>query len=431
MALLQQLRHLTDISGRWRGNLRKNLFERASSVDESLSSAGNNREVSASFKHAPEIGTTSAAPQPKRIALFLPQLAGGGAERSILNLAEAILDRGIAVDLVVAHPGGELVSRVPAGVRLVSLNASSTAAGIPKLTRYLKTERPDTIMSALDHANIAAQIAVRLSGSRARSVISIRNTFSAESALRKSLKRRIEAVLAKRLYPGADAILSVSDGAAEDVARFLGIPRERITVTHNPVVSDHLFRQAAEPVDHPWFVPGAPPVILAAGRLSDQKDYPTLIRAFAAARRNSGARLVILGDGERRADLEALIHSLGLHGDVLLPGFVHNPYAYMAKAFVFVLSSRHEGLPGVLIQALACGCPVIATDCPSGPREILEGGRFGALVPVGDEAALSSALRASLLAPRQTPSPESWAPFTFERSTQRYLDMLIPAGKAP
>lgn len=387
--------------------------------------------MSPSFKRVQDIAPASAGPQPERIALFLPQLAGGGAERSILNLAEAILDRGIVVDLVVAHPGGEFVSRVPAGVRLVALDASSTAASIPKLARYLKTERPGTIMSALDHANIAAQIAVRLSGSRTRSVISIRNTFSAESALRKSLKRRIEVLLAKRLYPGADAILAVSDGAAEDLARFLGIPRNRIAVTYNPVVSDHLFRQAAEPVDHPWFVPGAPPIVLAAGRLSDQKDYPTLIRSFGAARRNTCARLVILGDGERRAELEALIHSLGLQDDVLLPGFVHNPFAYMAKAFVFVLSSRHEGLPGVLIQALACGCPVIATDCPSGPREILEGGRFGALIPVGDEAALSSALSASLLAPRQTPLPESWAPFTFERSTQRYLDMLIPVGKAP
>ena len=371
---------------------------------------------------------TSSVPKSK-IALFLPCLAGGGAERSILNLSGCLGDRGYDVDMIVARSGGEFLPLVPSTVKLVELHAQSTFGSLPALTRYLRCVRPGVIMSALDHANIVAQLACRLSGTATRSIISVRNTFSAESELRPSPKRRIEVALASLLYPRADGILAVSQGVADDLERCLHIPADKITVTYNPVVSDRLFEQAHEPVDPPWFEAGAPPVILAAGRLSDQKDYPTLIRAFQTVQASVDARLLILGDGERREDLEALVTSLGLQDKVRMPGFTDNPFAYMARARLFVLSSRHEGLPGVLIQALACGCPVISTDCPSGPSEILKNGKYGALVPVGAPEALSSAILEELSHPLQPPSSESWSPFTWESSTQRYLDVLCPSAQ--
>ncbi|HYP53040.1 MAG TPA: glycosyltransferase, partial [Pyrinomonadaceae bacterium] len=167
-------------------------------------------------------------------------------------------------------------------------------------------------------------------------------------------------------------------------------------------------------------------VLLAVGRLTEQTDFPMLLRAFRMLRdRRSDARLMIAGEGEGRARLEALIGELNLTDDVALPGFVTNPYALMSRAAAFVLSSRWEGLPTVLIEALACGCPVVATDCPSGPREILNGGDYGALVPVGDAAALCDAMSRVLEArPRAALLKEHAARYSVERAAGRYLELL-------
>ena len=362
----------------------------------------------------------------KRIALFLPSLAGGGAERSLINLSAALAEKAFAVDMVVANAQGEYRSLLRDPVRLVDLEAGGTMASIPALVRYLKTQHPDVIMAALDHANIAAQIAVRIARTRTRTVISVRNTASAESACRSSRRRQVEVALARRLYPTADAVVTVSQGVADDLAVYLRVPRERITVTYNPVVSDDLLRRCLEPSGHPWLDSASIPVVLAAGRLGDQKDYVTLLRAFKIVIDSHEARLVILGEGERRRQLETFIIENGMTHCVQLPGFCENPFAFMSRAAVFVLSSRHEGLPGVLIQALASQCPVVSTNCPSGPDEILKGGLYGALVPVGDPPALAAAILHKLSGPRESPPPESWEPFTFDRSTERYLSALLP-----
>ena len=187
-------------------------------------------------------------------------------------------------------------------------------------------------------------------------------------------------------------MVAVSDGVADDLAAWSGLARCRITTIYNPVATPDLAALQRAPVDHPWFQPGAPPVVMSAGRLGRAKDFPTLIRAFARVRRARPARLVIFGQGKTEAKttksiagLRQLAAGLGVAGDVALPGFVANPFAYMARAGAFALSSINEGLPGVLIQAMACGCPVVSTDCPSGPAEILAGGRYGRLVPPGDD----------------------------------------------
>lgn len=207
--------------------------------------------------------------------------------------------------------------------------------------------------------------------------------------------RSLEASV-KLFYPWADGFVAVSQGVADDLRRFAQLPEVKVHTIYNPVVTDELLASAARTPEHPWLAPGEPPVILGVGRLVGQKDFATLVRAFALVRRTRSAKLIILGEGDKRPELEALVTELGLSDEVSLPGFVDNPFAYMARADTFVLSSRHEGLPGVLIQAMACGCKVVSTDCPSGPREILNNGSLGALVPVGDAGALAEAIVATL-----------------------------------
>ena len=194
------------------------------------------------------------------------------------------------------------------------------------------------------------------------------------------------------LYPKADFVVGVSQGVIDDLKRVLRFDSKKVQVIYNPIVDEELLRKTDEPLDHPWFRPGKPPVILGVGRLAKEKDFPTLIRAFALVRKERPARLMILGEGEERPNLEALVRELGLEEDVALPGFVDNLYKYMKRAAVFVLSSLWEGLPTVLIKAMALGTPVVATDCPSGPAEILEGGKWGCLVPPGDPKDLAKAI---------------------------------------
>lgn len=234
--------------------------------------------------------------------------------------------------------------------------------------------------------------------------------------------------LVRLCYPWADGIVAVSEGVADDLQKVAGLPRSRIQVLANPIITAELAGQAAEPLDDPWFAPGAPPVILGVGALRKQKDFPTLIRAFGALRSRREARLLILGEGTERSSLESLVQELGVGADVRLPGRVANPYNYMAKAAVFVLSSAWEGMPGVLIQALASGAKVVATDCESGPRELLAGGEYGQLVPVGDSAALSAAISTSLDRPRR-PIPDAvLAPYTQDGAVDRYLSVLRMAA---
>jgi glycosyltransferase involved in cell wall biosynthesis len=237
-------------------------------------------------------------------------------------------------------------------------------------------------------------------------------------------------------YRMADGILAVSDGVADDLARRTGLPREGITTVYNPVVTAKLAALAAAPVAHPWFATAAPPLILGVGSLAARKDFPTLLRAFARVRAQRDCRLVILGQGstpdktaELKAELMALAASLGVAADTDLPGFVANPFAYMARAATFVLSSLYEGLPGVLIQALACGCPVVSTDCPSGPSEILDGGRFGALVPVGDDTAMATAIASTLDDPLAASTLRARGNlFSVERAVDRYVDLMFDPG---
>jgi glycosyltransferase involved in cell wall biosynthesis len=364
-----------------------------------------------------------------RIAFFLPGLYEGGAERVILNLAKGVAERGYRVDLVLARAEGPYMSQIPQSVRLIDLNAIRVLTSIPSLIHYLRSEQPTTMLSAL-FANVIALMSRRLSGVPRRLVISEHNTLSSVTCHQPDLRWQLYPKLAGWLYPGADEIIAVSNGVAEDLAQTTTVPRHRIQVVYNPVVTPELSDKSKVTLDHPWFTPGAPPVIIAVGRLVPQKAFDVLIRAFSQVRKKRSVRLLILGEGEERPMLESLIKQLGLELDISMLGFVQNPYPYMAHAALFVLPSRWEGLPTVLIEALYLGIPIVATDCPGGSREILKNGAYGQLVPVDSDQILANAIDTSLNSQFPCPPRESWAPYTSEFVVDSYLKLLLPVSHA-
>ena len=362
---------------------------------------------------------------PRRLAVFLPSLVGGGAERITVNLVREAARRGVVVDLVLSRAVGPYVSDVRDSVNVVDLRASRVLTSLPALVKYLRRERPEALLTAISHANIVGIWARRLAGGSTRVVVAEHDTLSQVTQQAARRRTRFVPYLIGKSYRSADAIVAVSSGVADDLAEATGIPRHSIDVIYNPVVTPEVAASARASVDHPWLAPGQPPVVIGIGRLAPKKDFPTLLRAFAAARGEERARLLILGEGPERSELESLVRSLGLESDVALPGFVDNPYAYLAHASLFVLSSRWEGLPTVLIEAMFCGTPVISTDCPSGPREILCDGRYGTLVPVGDVASLAEAIRAGIRGEIKPAPAESWRSFELDAVTDRYLELAF------
>ncbi len=373
----------------------------------------------------------------------------------MLNLAAALADRDYRIDLVMGRKKGHFLEEIPDTVNIVDLSPPSAhrllptlmnmrhisrllgsdvfnrkAAWIfgivPALAAYLNSRQPTVLLSALDYTNIAALLAQRLSASSTRLAISIHNHLSTAAARASKPHERKIPQLARRFYPEADRIVAVSDGVAADLAQVIDVPRSRIATIYNPIFRPEILIQAQARLDHAWFTPGAPPVILAIGKLKPQKDFACLIRAFARVRAIRPARLLILGEGPQREALLSLARKLNVENDVALPGFVANPFAYIGRAAVFVLSSAWEGLSNVIIEALACGCPVVSTDCPSGPAEILDGGTYGRLVPVGDDAALANAILATLDNPPPRDRLRDRAQFfSVDCAVERYLDVLL------
>lgn len=332
----------------------------------------------------------------KHIALFQPSLRGGGAERVMVNLASGFVERGLKVDMVLVKAEGPYLEEVHKDVHIVDLRAKRVLYSLPRLVRYLRQERPDAMLSTLNHANIIALWARWIAGAQLRMVVREANTASISAAKALIMREKILLILMRIFYPFADEVIANSYGVARDLIKCLRLPEENVNVIYNPSVTPDIFTKAKEPLVHPWFAPGQPPVVIGIGRLTRQKDFPTLIKAFSLVRGQVTGRLMILGKGEERPELESLVRELGLEEDVEFVGFVENPYKYLMRSSVFVLSSRWEGLPNVLIQALALGIRVISTNCPSGPAEILEDGKWGDLVPVGDHTALAETILANL-----------------------------------
>jgi glycosyltransferase involved in cell wall biosynthesis len=358
------------------------------------------------------------------IAFFLPSLRGGGAERTMLNIATGLSESGYTVDLILAQAVGEYLDQVPEHIRLVNLKSNSAIASTPGLVRYLRREKPCVIFPVLPHISLVALVGRVLAGSRTRVIPVQQNTLSQSIHHANSFKERILPVFMRKIYPLANRIIAVSEGVADDLSTVLRIPRQHINVIYNPVVTSDLLAQSKETSGHHWLKPGQPPVVLGVGRLTRAKGFSVLIRAFSEVQKTTPSRLIILGDGPDRHALEGLIKELNLTDRVSLPGFAPNPYVFFRNSAVFVLSSLWEGLPTVLIEALACGTPVISTDCPSGPREILDDGRWGTLVPIGDGKLLAQSIKETLTRPDQVPSEMSWARFTLKLSISKYRTLL-------
>lgn len=376
-----------------------------------------------------------------RLTFFLSALPAGGLEQVTLTLIDQLAARGYAIDLLLEHRTGAYLEQVPASVDVIELERRSRWSGYPRfltgwpregfthlkgtlgigprsiplhrlaaLVRYIETRQPNVMIATFERVPLLAIWARHIARHRMGLLVVEHSTFSHRLNASRGNTRAHALIthrrdLMQRLYPEADARIAVSEGVATDLANTLGMMQSAIKTIHNPVVSPRLHQQAVEAVSHPWFAPDAPPVIVTAGRLAPEKALHLLIDAFATLRASGRrARLMILGEGPERAALEARAASLDWADDIALPGWVDNPYAWIARSAVFVLSSVVEGLPTSLIEAMACGTPVVATDCPSGPREILADGRYGPLVPVRDHTALAQAIAQQLDAP--TPSTE-------------------------
>ncbi len=362
------------------------------------------------------------------VALLLPALEGGGAERVFCTLARLLAERGLPIELVVGSARGPLRDEVADSVELVELRAERLRGALPALMAHLRRSPPACLVATLHPASVLALLAVRTARVPTPVVVRVASAMTAAAAMAVTPSGRLTLAATRGLYPRASALVAPSADLAADTDRFVGLPAGTTRVLANPVLGASVWSGARAPLDHPWFAPGQPPVVLAVGRLTPQKDIAGLLDAFARVRRRTPARLLVLGEGPERASLQARIDVLGLTGDVALPGYDPNPFRYMARAEVFVLSSRYEGLPGVLVQALGCGAKVVATDCPTGPREILGGGAHGRLVPVGDPVALASALSAALAEPRRRADPAAWQRYTEQAALDAYLALLEEVG---
>ncbi|AGB39275.1 glycosyltransferase [Natronococcus occultus] len=360
-----------------------------------------------------------------RVSLFVPTLQGGGAELVMVTLASALSARGYDVYLVVSRAEGDLASEIPDGVTVIDFESPYLVASLPKLARHLRKIDPDGLIASMNGANLVAIWAKILSNTSPTTVVRVENMTTYMARDYDKRRHRLIPYLMMVFYRFSDEIVAVSEGVAQDTAKIIGTDPDDIRVVYNPVVTDNLVQKAGQPVDHPWLSNGSVPVILGAGRMVPQKDFCTLIRAFRRVLRDRNARLIILGKGEQREALLELADELGISDRVSLPGFVPNQYAYMAQADVFVLSSVHEGFGNVLAEAMACGTPVVSTECKSGPAEILDGGEYGPLVPVGDSEELAEAILTVLDDPIKTHVLRERAQDFSDRTIVDELESLI------
>lgn len=346
------------------------------------------------------------------------------------RLATGFAQLGLSVDLVLANADGPNLEGLSPTVRMVDLECRRLFASPGPLTRYLNAERPDVLLATLDHANLIAIWARSIARVSPQLILREANTLSIASRGSADIRDRALPYMARAFYPLADVVVAVSKGVANDLVEKVGIPRAMVRVIYNPTFGEDIVTLMQEPLSHPWFGDGGPPIVLSAGRLSRQKRFDILVQAISLASQQRAVRLVILGEGEERGQIESLIHELGAEPFISLPGFVTNPYPYMTQADLFVVSSAWEGFPNTIVEALACGLPVVSTDCPSGPREILElcgpgTGRFGTLVPVDDSKSLMLAILRELGLKRDQSGLRARAQrFSSERAVRAYVDLM-------
>lgn len=369
------------------------------------------------------------------VLFYLPEMKVGGAEISLLRLAQGLREHGVAPAFAIhrADPGAR---RLAGDLELVSLEADRTLAAARGLAALLRRRRPDFLVSALTHTNIVAAVSAKLARVPTRVIVTEHAPISSMRQVDPSTTYRVTLAAMPWAYRLADAVVAVSRGVHADIGPMLAAgTRRRFEIIPNPVLREDWLALSSVAVDDEWFQDGAAPVVLSVGRLSREKNFALLIRAFAQLplpATGPAPRLAIIGDGPERDQLLALIEQLGLRGRARLLGQRDNPFAYMRRSRVFAFASNFEGFGNVLIEAMACGLPIVSTDCPVGPREILCDGRFGDLVAPGDARALSAAIQARLLDPRPAPGAHARAlEFTAESSVAQYRALFARLAAQP
>ena len=360
----------------------------------------------------------------KRLAVMISFSGDGGVERMVTNLCAEFAQH-VQVDLLALKAEGRHVSRIPPQVNLIQLKARHSWSSVGEVADYLRRVQPDALLVAKDRAGRPAIKARRRAGASMPLWIRLGTNLSAALERKSALSRWLRVTPMRRLYPLADGVVAVSEGVRQDTVAVTRLPPERIVVIRNPVITPTLAQQAAEPAPHPWLVDKTVPVIVGMGRLTRQKDFPTLLRAFAAIQAQRPSRLMLLGEGGDRSALQTLAAELGVLDHVSFAGFQKNPYSWLSRADLFVLSSAWEGSPNALTEALALGVPCVSTRCPSGPDELLADGRYGPLVAIGDHAAMAAAMLATLAAPLPAASLQAAVDeYRVELSARRYLQTL-------
>ncbi|MGK2284601.1 glycosyltransferase [Pedomonas sp. V897] len=395
--------------------------------------------ASRTFGALPASGLPASGSRPD-VAILIYDLRASGVVRNALRIAECAAAAGLRCDVVVVQDEGDFRPCDCPHIRIVSLKTKASpnrflgtlSATVP-LRAYLRRYRPRVLFSAGNHIHPLAAMACFQLADAPRLVMRASNDITHarrggwESVLSRTLALSTRPLL-RTMFARADRVVSVSEELASDLVRHLGLPRDNIAIIKNGIDVGRIGQLARAEIDHPWFAPGAPPVILGTGRLHRQKNFPLLIRAFARLRQRQAARLLILGTGpeETRQELLALAASLGVGEDVELPGYVDNPFAYMRRAALFVLSSSWEGMSNALLEAMACGCPVVSTRCPTGTVEVLANGRYGPLVEIENADALADAMRWRLAQPRQSDRLVARAQeYDLGRALAAYTDLLL------
>lgn len=379
------------------------------------------------------IQVNSSNKQPPRIALFIHVVDDYGIGRVILNVTKGLVLMGYHVDWVVSRNNDSFKSKLPQNTRIIELKKSRLASdfsliSILEFAKYLRSEKPQSVISFLHYNNEIAILAKYLSLQPVKILVTDHSVLSENVKISNRKIKKLIPVIARLIYPFADEIIAVSKKVKNDLSNTLKINPDRINVIYNPIIEPNLAQKSKDKIEHPWFQKSDKPIVLAVGRLAYEKDFTTLIHAFAQVNKKIPSHLVILGDGSERNALFELANKLGITEDILFQGFVDNPYAYMSKADVLVLSSRWEGLSNVLIEALALNLPIVSTDC-GGPREVLENGKYGSLVPIGDSAQMGQEIE-KVLTQDKKPIPANWlSQFEISEAAANYLALINQKAK--
>lgn len=366
----------------------------------------------------------------RSIAVYCGPFDGGSTAKIAARLANAFAERGHPTDLLVTRSREPIPEPTGSGVRVIPMGAMAALVRVPAMALYLRRRRPAAVLTHRIREDVFTLKAARLAGTGTPAFVTVHGPLGVKLDHLPGAKGRRRRAEVLRWYPRNRGIVAISEETATDLRALLG-PDAPVTVIPNPIVTPQMIEAAQAPLDHPWFRPGAPPVLVFAGRLEREKDLPTLLRAFAILREGLDCRLLIIGDGRLRAQVESERHALGLGDRVALSGWQANPYPYLRQARLVVLSSVWDALPTVLIEALALGTPVVSTDCGAGPREILDGGRYGPLVPPQEPQGLAAALARTLAdpLPREV-LREGGRRYEVGRNAELYLRLMLGSAGA-